>query len=248
MLQSDNYTNLRARDAARVLPIFALQSVLLPGAPLPLHIFEQRYRRMVADLAARARDEPREFVVLAIREGDEVLERPDGAAQAPVTYDVGTIARVTSLRHLPDGRSILLCKGTERVRLLERTQDEPYPAGRFMTVPDTTEADADARAVTLVSGAQAALRELFEAIRRVLPGQRADQRHEIERALASIPTEAADLSYFAARVLSTVSNEEKQRFLEAPGPLARLQLIQPVLLLEARLAQQRGSSTRTSLN
>src|SRR5215210_6212202 len=57
----------------RHLPIFALNTVLLPGAPLPLHVFEQRYRRMVADVLE---DPAREFVVLLIKDGDEVLERP----------------------------------------------------------------------------------------------------------------------------------------------------------------------------
>jgi uncharacterized protein len=238
----------RGPGPGRVLPIFALGTVLLPGAPLPLHVFEQRYRRMVADLAQR---EPREFVVLSIKEGDEVLERPtaDGHPPAPpVTREVGTVARVTRIQHLPDGRSFLMCTGTERVRLVERTQGEPYPAGRFMALPEDAEADANGELGSLAERTQAALRELFRAIQRALPDDREEQRREVELALASIPNRASELSYFAARVLSTATNEEKQRFLESPGPLARLRAVLPVLLLESRLARTQGAVARAFLN
>ena len=75
----------------RLLPLFPLGTLLVPGLVLPLHIFEPRYRRLIADLQELPEDE-REFVVVAIREGREV-----GAEGARALYEVGTIA---SLREI----------------------------------------------------------------------------------------------------------------------------------------------------
>ena len=110
----------------RTLPLFALNTVLVPGAPLPLHVFEQRYRRMVADLLE---GDEREFAVLLIKEGDEVLESPwpGLTGEPPMTYEVGTVAHIDQAQQLPDGRSLLACTGRGRVRLIERTRTEPPP-------------------------------------------------------------------------------------------------------------------------
>ena len=54
-----------------VIPLFPLGTVLLPGAPLPLHIFEQRYRQLVADLLELPAED-RQFGVVAIQAGREV--------------------------------------------------------------------------------------------------------------------------------------------------------------------------------
>ena len=55
---------------SQLLPLFPLSTVLFPGMRLPLHIFEERYRLLVADL--QAQPEPRRFGVIAIRKGREV--------------------------------------------------------------------------------------------------------------------------------------------------------------------------------
>jgi hypothetical protein len=236
---------------ARTLPLFALNTVLIPGAPLPLHIFEQRYRRMVADLLA---GDEREFVVLLIKEGDEVLELPVPdlpglTGQPPVTYEVGTIARIDQAQQLPDGRSLLACTGRGRVRLIARTQTEPYPMGRFAALPDgATQPSAEADAV--VERVRQSVRRVLESLRAVLPPGRDEERATLERAISSVPHEAGELSHFVARTLFTASNEEKQRLLEAPDPVARLNLALPLVLLEERLAAQayRAGPNRGSLN
>ena len=64
------------------VPLFPLNTVLFPGGPLPLRIFETRYLEMVRDCVKN--DEP--FGVLLIRDGQE-------AGQA-TTYDIGTLARI----------------------------------------------------------------------------------------------------------------------------------------------------------
>ena len=232
----------------RTLPLFALSTVLSPGAPLPLHIFEQRYRRMVADLLA---GDNREFVVLLIKEGDEVLESPSAGepGQPPLTYDVGTVAHIDQAQHLPDGRSLLACTGRERVRLIERTQIEPYPAGRFAPLPDGV-ALPSAGADAVVERVRQSVRRVLESVRATLSpgaGEQDGRRAALDRAIRSVPQEAGALSYFVARTLFTASSEEKQRLLEAPDPIARLHLALPLVLLEERLAAQ-GRPNRASLN
>ena len=73
--------------------MFPLGSVLFPGALLPLHVFEARYRRLVQDCLA---GEP-EFGVVLIDRGHEV-------GGGDVRREVGTVARILEVRELPDGR------------------------------------------------------------------------------------------------------------------------------------------------
>src|SRR3954447_26892566 len=92
------------------LPLFPLSSVLFPGAPLPLHIFEQRYRDLVGELLARPEGELRRFGVVAIRSGREV------GPGLPDLHPVGCAAVVRSVSGYSDGRFDLLCLGVRRFR------------------------------------------------------------------------------------------------------------------------------------
>jgi Lon protease-like protein len=244
-----------------LLPIFALNTVLFPGMFLPLHVFEQRYRQMLADILPRPE---REFVVLLIRAGDEVTESPAPGllpgGRSAVTYPVGTVARIVQTQALADGRYFLLCTGTDRVRLLEQTQTQPYPVGRFAPLPDDADGPdgalaaaassasaagprpaADAMAGAIMQRTQQAIRHVFEAVLDTLPASRVEQRQQVQRIIESIPDDPPALSYFVPRVLFTANNDDKQRLLEAPGPLARLQQALPLALLEERLARQPGA-------
>ena len=88
------------------LPLFPIPTVLFPGAPMPLHIFEPRYRQMVAHCV----------------EGNEqfglVYHDPD--RHGPFSTDdgsVGCVARILKYQPLPDGRSLILCRGMDRFRI-----------------------------------------------------------------------------------------------------------------------------------
>ena len=89
------------------LPLFPLNSVLFPGATLPLHIFEERYKLMIG----RCLQSGSPFGVLLIRSGNEV-----GEATEP--FEVGTTARIVRVQHLDEGRMNLVCLGEQRFRLL----------------------------------------------------------------------------------------------------------------------------------
>src|ERR1041385_909902 len=106
------------------IPLFPLNSVLLPGVDQDLFIFEERYRRLLLDVIGPHDDvlDPpgATFGVACIRDGYEVGPPAE-------TYDVGTIARIRrSIAH-PDGTFEVAVIGTERFRILARLPDDPYP-------------------------------------------------------------------------------------------------------------------------
>lgn len=102
----------------RDLPLFPLNTVLFPRMPLPLHIFEPRYREMIA----RCMEERVGFGVLLIREGLEV----GGSAE---THTVGTVARIVNVEALDDGRMNIMTMGVVRFRLLQSHNRHAYQSG-----------------------------------------------------------------------------------------------------------------------
>jgi len=101
--------------------MFPLGSVLFPGMPLSLHVFEPRYRALMGVCVATAeRGEPPEFGVVLIERGAEV----GGGDQR---FSVGTVARLTQLAELPDGRYASMAVGTRRVAVQSWLADDPYP-------------------------------------------------------------------------------------------------------------------------
>ena len=108
------------------LPLFPLTLVLFPGALTPLHIFEPRYRRLLADAA----EGDHRFVILP--------PGPSGGAPEPGT--VGTIALIRAIQPLPDGRSNVVVSGQERVALTAvLASDTPYLVGETERLPDRLE-------------------------------------------------------------------------------------------------------------
>ncbi len=113
----------------RELPLFPLPIVLFPGVPLPLHIFEPRYRRMLADI--RARDSL--FGLSYFDAGESETARP------PVGH-VGCVAEVTEVQPLPEGRSNILSVGLIRYHLESYVESgEPYLVGRVSFFEDVEE-------------------------------------------------------------------------------------------------------------
>src|SRR2546422_5062931 len=90
---------------ARELPIFPLPIVLFPGAPQPLHVFEPRYRQLLADCLAA----DRRFGIAYVP-----AERDAGVEPLPRPGDVGCVAVIRNTQGLPDGRSNVLTVGERR--------------------------------------------------------------------------------------------------------------------------------------
>jgi len=112
--------------ATREVPVFPLGVVLFPGTPQLLHIFEPRYRQMLADCLEGDRRFGLSFV------------KGDGAADPePRPGDVGCVARVHETRLLADGRSNILAVGEERYVLREYLRTEvPYRVAVVETFDD----------------------------------------------------------------------------------------------------------------
>jgi Lon protease-like protein len=109
------------------LPLFPLRTVLFPGMPLPLQVFEERYRVMTRELL----DSRGEFGVLLIREGNEV-----GGGAIP--HAVGTTASFEQVQELPDGRFMVTARGRRRFRLERMLSPRPYPYGQVSYIDDVS--------------------------------------------------------------------------------------------------------------
>ncbi len=195
------------------VPLFPLGTVLVPGLVLPLHIFEQRYRTLVADLLAAPEVDQR-FGVVAIRSGFEV---GDGAARA--LHEVGTLAELTDVDALPDGRYDVQSVGTRRFRLLSVDEDSgrpdadvPYLRGEI----EVLEEPAGDTAALLAGSVRAA----FERYRTTLRGGD-----------SPLPGDPLLLSYTVAASM-LLDLVDKQRLLETPDTATRLRLALRLLARE----------------
>jgi Lon protease-like protein len=201
------------------IPLFPLPNVaLFPATLLPLHIFEPRYRAMVAD----ALDGERLIGMVMLRPGWE--PRYEGA---PDVYSVGCAGFITHADRLPDGRYNIILRGTEKFRIIEerraRTGAELYRVAQIESIPETptdrgTSALSDAR------------RRLERLIAKRL------HRTTDETIPKDIPDE--DLVHAIAQHLEPL---EKQALLECNGLLRRCQSL--IELLEMRMME--GQTSRT---
>ncbi len=205
------------------LAMFPLGSVLLPSMLLPLHVFEDRYRRMVAEVLAA---EPAEFGVTLIARGSEV-------GGGDVRVDVGCTATVLEAREAPDGRWALMCVGGRRVRVVEWLVDDPYPRAIVQDWPDAPPSADDAEVAS----------EVTAQVRRV-----AALGSELGGPGLPEPLELSDdvgERSFQLGVLSPLGALDRQAVLEAAGPSERLALLARLLddheqVLRARLAMGDG--------
>ena len=108
-----------------VTPMFPLQSVLLPGAPLPLHVFEPRYRAMLDTVTSG----DHQMGVVLIERGREV-------GGGDVRCEVATMARIVEVRRLAGGRLFVMAVGDRRIRVRRWLPDDPYPRAETEDWPD----------------------------------------------------------------------------------------------------------------
>ena len=127
------------------LGMFPLSTVLFPQAGLPLHVFEDRYR----ELMAHCMNGDGEFGVVLIARGSEV-----GGGDQRV--GVGTVARIANVAELGDGRLLVVATGVRRVRVDRWLPDDPYPVALVADIPDDVPADDG----TTLAGAEFAVRRL----------------------------------------------------------------------------------------
>lgn len=120
------------------IPLFPLHTLLLPSTDLGLHVFEQRYRDLVADCLS----DGLEFGVVLIKHGREV-----GGPAEP--HRVGTAATIAGYARLPDGRYLLEVEGTRRFRITTESANGSYPTAFVEWIPESIGNFGDARARSL---------------------------------------------------------------------------------------------------
>lgn len=208
------------------LPLFPLNTVLFPGLVLPLNVFEERYRAMMRELLKTPEDEPRQFAVVAIRDGHEVApsalglpgptaepERGPAAGFGPdplrAFHKVGCVADAATVRERADGTFEVLATGTTRVRLLSVDASGPFLTAELEPV----EEDPGEESGPLAEGVLRAFRQYQKR----LAGAR-------ERSLATgaeLPDEPGVVSYLVAAAMM-LDTPTRQRLLQAPDTASRL--------------------------
>jgi uncharacterized protein len=219
---------------SELLPLFPLGAVLFPGALMPLHIFEPRYRLLIR----RCIERQRPFGIVLIRKGNDV-----GAGAEP--YEVGTEAMIVAESPLRDGRSYIVTRGERRFAVESIIADaEPYLVGqvRYLEEP---EGDC---AADRASVAREALGAYLLAVVAVTEDARG------ERALADDLRDAppSDLAYRIAGSLA-VEAPQLQALLELETASARLEEETRILnreteLLRDLLVRLRERGERPELN
>lgn len=184
------------------IPLFPLNTVLFPGGPLPLRIFEARY----IDLVRRCLREDSGFGVVLIREGEEAGTGPTA------TWDVGTYARIVDFSGEPDGLLGIEARGERRFRIHARRQ-----ARDGLHVADVEWLPPDPQ-VPL----PAEFSDVGPALDLVL-GQVGDPYESLER-------HVDDTAWVAGRLaeLLPLPVAHKQHCLELDDPVERLRYLRPL--------------------
>ena len=185
-----------SKIAVRERPLFPLPEVVLfPTRPLPLHIFEFRYRIMMNTIL----ESDRRFGVLMIDPTKGTIA------------NVGCCAEILHYQRLPDDRIKLLALGQQRFRVLEYVREKPYRVGLVEWIEDQSPAK-DLR--PLASEVEQLLRDVVH-----LSSKLTEQEIELPNDLPDLPTE---LSYWIASNLYGVAPEQ-QALLEIQDTVARLE-------------------------
>lgn len=183
------------------VPLFPLNTVLFPGGPLPLRIFEPRYLAMVSDCVKN--DRP--FGVLLIREGNET-----GPAS---THEIGTLAHITDWYQGSDGLLGVTAVGDRKFRVISsRREASGLNVGTVEILPDEPSIP---------------LPDKYHAMPHILGGVLDD----LGRLYESLERRMDDASWVTSRFVEIlpIDLEQKQQCLESSDPVERLQIVQDLL-------------------
>jgi uncharacterized protein len=215
---------------SELLPLFPLSTVLFPGMRLPLHIFEERYRILAAELRERPEAE-RRFGVIAIRQGREV-----GADGITALYETGCVTAVRQIAPHADGRFDLGTVGAERFRLLRVDDSRPYFQGEVELLGEHDTPDTAPAAAEVLAFATGRVQEGFRGYLNAL----ADRGGGVI-SITDLPDEPLLLSYVVGAAM-IIDLPERQALLAAPTALDRLRAERALLVRET--AMLRATTSR----
>jgi len=188
-------------DAKVEIPLFPLRTVLFPGGPLPLRIFETRY----LDMIGRCLKEEIGFGVLALKNGDKT-----GSSEV---HQIGTLARIIDWYQFDDGLLGITALGETRFLLRGIRQQED---GLNLGQVDFLEAEPEV-----------ALPERFQSMLQLLQ----NVLSELEAQYRFVEKRYEDAGWIGCRLAEVLpmSIEQKQMCLEISDPLKRLEILVPVV-------------------
>lgn len=179
------------------LPLFPLNTVLFPGMPLPLHIFEDRYKQMINNCL----EEKEPFGVVLIRNGKEAL----GPLAQP--HSIGCTARIVEVQKLSDGRMNITSVGERRFRIISLNYDSPYLIGNVEYYPLD---EGDSEQLLKVAGSLVPkLKQYMHILNEV---------EEIDLDPEHLPDDPLILAHLSA-VLLQIPAEKKQELLTSASAL-----------------------------
>jgi Lon protease-like protein len=184
-----------------------LNTVLFPGGPLPLRIFETRY----LDMVRQCMRSHSVFGVVLAHEREQRLAEPRGALAT--IENVGTSARIVDFYSLPDGLLGITCVGERKFRVLRRRrQEDGLEMGRVRWL-------APERDLTL----PVEYAHLGQLMRKVVP--------ELGEFYQMVPKRFDDASWVGCRLaeILPIEQSDKQDCLEMRDPLARLARLNPLI-------------------
>ena len=208
---------MRDEDSGlKMLPIFPLNTVLMPRQLLPLHIFENRYRRLMADLLALPEPEQR-FGIVSILKGSETDQ------DLPNIAEIGTTAILRKTTANEDGTFEILVMGGERfdVKSLS-TSKAPYLIADVLTRSDLI-TEFDQATITLAQEKCADFMMMIDA--------------DNDNLAQDLPANPADLSFLIAGLLPLTANEQ-QSILEIDDANLRLKSVMKIINRETILMQE----------
>jgi hypothetical protein len=207
-----------------LLPLFPLESVLAPGQPLPLRVFEARYARLVADVTADG--EQRRFGVIGLKSGFEVDNI--AAKTVPATFaSVGTIAEILEMETVSEGVYRLFLGGSQRFRIVRIVpSDKPYPLAEVSLLLETVGGELP---LGLLESTQALADEFIRLYR---------EFSDLEpRRDPDYPTEITLLAHRLAAE-PPLSESDRQALLEDDNAVDRLRHLREVLRRELPLLRR----------
>lgn len=191
-------------EAAIEIPLFPLHTVLFPGGPLALRVFEPRY----LDMIGRVVKDGGHFGICLIAQGEEIGE-------AAFTYDVGTLVHVSYWHKRADGMLGVTVVGEQRFRILERTvQPDQLITARTELIPNEA-------SLPLPAGYRS-LAVLLEEI-----------MAQLGHPYVKLPKHYDDASWVGARLaeLLPLQLAQKQLLLQLDDPIERLERLRAMIEL-----------------
>ncbi len=185
-----------------ILPIFPLPNmVFFPNTRVPLHVFEQRYRQMIAD----ALDTDQRVGIVLLRPGWEA-----DYFGAPPIHLCGTVGTIEQAVPLEDGRFNILLHGDVRFRVVDEVSNLPYRTARVIAQPESH------RTIDQAYAQREWLADLSRQYLHYLPDQ---------AAVPEIDTVALDALTNALIMSLNLEIEEKQRLLEIDDMISRAESV-----------------------